>query len=108
VNGYLATQQNAAPPLVVEATHAVRDIRLTMTQAPAGYVLTVDVLQNGTEYCQLTYDATQATPSAIVDGIDLPPVLEGALLSINLTLLLIPNYNQALNPGRDLTVTIRF
>ena len=108
VNGYLATQQNAAPPLVVEATHAVRDIRLTLGHAPAGYVLTVDLLQNGSQYSRLTYDPTQPTPSAIVDGIDLPPVIEGALLSINLTLSLIPNYNEALNPGRDLTVTIRF
>jgi hypothetical protein len=108
VNGYVATQQNAAPPLVVEATHAVRDIRLTLGQDPAGYILAVDLLQNGSEYCQLIYDPTQSIPSAIVDTVAFPPVAEGALLTINLTLTLIPNYTQALNPGRDLTVTIRF
>jgi hypothetical protein len=108
VNGYLATQQNAAPPLLVEATHAVRDIRMTLSQPPTGYVITVDLLQNGDEYCQLTYDPSQTTPSAVVDGTNLPPLLEKALLTINITVTLIPNYDQALNPGNDLTVTIRF
>jgi len=108
VNGYLATQQNAAPPLVVEATHAVRDIRMTLSQPPTGYVITVDLLQNGVEYCQLTYDPSQTTPTAVLDGTNLPPLLEGALLTINITVTLIPNYDQALNPGNDLTVTIRF
>jgi hypothetical protein len=107
VNGYLATQQNAAPPLLVQATHAVRDLRMTMGQAPTGYVITVDVLQNNAEYCQLTYDPSQTIPSAVVDGINLPPLMEYALLSINIMVSLIPNYTQALNPGRDLTVTIR-
>lgn len=108
VNGYLATQQNAAPPLVVEATHAVRDIRMTLSQPPTGYVITVDLLQNGTEYSRLTYDPSQTTPTAVIDGTNLPPLLEGALLTINITVTLIPNYDQALNPGNDLTVTIRF
>jgi len=108
VNGYLATQQNAAPPLVVEATHAVRDIRLTLSQPPTGYVITLDLLQNGDEYCRLSYDPSQTIPSPVIDGTNLPPLLEKALLTINITVTLIPNYDQALNPGNDLTVTIRF
>jgi hypothetical protein len=108
VNGYLATEQNAAPPLVVEATHAVRDIRMSLTQPPTGYVITVDLLQNGTEYCQLVYDPSQTTPTAVIDGTNLPPVLEYAVLSLNITVTLIPNYDLALNPGNDLTVTVRF
>jgi hypothetical protein len=107
VNGYLATQQNAAPPLVVQAKHAVRDLRMTLGHAPSGYVITVDVLQNNTEYCRLSYDATQTPPTAVVDGTNLPPLLEDALLTINITVSLITNYGLALNPGRDLTVTIR-
>jgi hypothetical protein len=106
VNGYLATQQNAAPPLMVQATHAVRDIHFALGTASAGYTVTVDILQNGTEYCQLDYNPTQnATP--VVDGSALPPLLENALLTLNITLNLIANYTQALNPGRDLTITIR-
>jgi hypothetical protein len=108
VNGYLATQQNAAPPLVVEAKHAVRDIRMSLTQPPTGYVITVDLLQNGSEFCQLVYDPSQATPTAVIDGTNLPPVLEYAVLTLNITVTLIPNYDLALNPGNDLTVTVRF
>jgi hypothetical protein len=107
VNGYLATQLNAAPPLLVETSHAVRDIRVTLGQAPMGYVVAVDLLQNGNEYCQLVYDPSQTTPTTIIDGTNLPPLTEGALLTINLTLTLLANYTQALNPGRDLTLTIR-
>jgi hypothetical protein len=108
VNGYLATQQNAAPPLLVEASHAVRDIRLTLSQPPAGYVLTVDLLQNGSEYCQLIYDPSQAVPTSVIDGTDLAPVIEGSLLTININLTMISNYDLAFNPGNDLSVTIRF
>jgi hypothetical protein len=107
VNGYLATQQNAAPPLLVETSHAVRDIRITLGQSPTGYVITVELLQNGNPYAQLTYDPSQTTPTSVIDGTNLPPLTESALLTINITLILIPNYTQALNPGRDLTVTIR-
>lgn len=107
VNGYLASQQNAAPPLLVQASHAVRDIRMNLSQPPAGYVLTVDVLQNNVEYCQLTYDPSATLPSAIVEGINLPPLMEGALLTTNIVLSPIANSSAALNPGRDLTVTIR-
>ncbi len=107
VNGYLATQQNAAPPLVVEARHAVRDIRMTLNQPPMGYVITVDIMQNGEQYCELTYDPSQITPTQVIDGTNMPPVVEGALLTINITLTMITGSAQ-LSPGNDLTVTIRF
>jgi hypothetical protein len=108
INGYLATQTNAAPPLMVEATHAVRDVRMTLRQPPTGYVINVDLLQNGTEYCQLTYDPSQSTPTTVIDGISLPPLMEKAFLTLNISVTLLANYDQALNPGNDLTVTIRF
>ena len=107
VNGYLATQQNAAPPLLVQATHAVRDLRLNFGLAPTGYVVTVDLLQNSAEYCQLIFDPRLSSASGVIGGINLPPLLDRALLSINISLTLIPNYTQTLNPGRDLTLTIR-
>lgn len=106
VSGYLATQQNAAPPLMVEAAHAVRDIRASLSQAASGYTITVDVLQNGTEYCRLQM-ASDATASNIIDGATLPALIEGANLTINITLNVIQNAPASLNPGRDLTITIR-
>jgi len=110
VNGYLATQQNAAPPLVIEATHAIRDMRATLNQAANGYDITVQVLQNGTAYGSLlTVPSGKTTSSSIVDGVNLPPLMEGALLSINVALNVSTSGNPAsgVSPGRDLTVTIR-
>lgn len=110
VNGYLATQQNAAPPLVVEASHAVRDIRATVNQAAVGYDVSVQVFQNGVAYGgPLVIPSGTTASSAIVEGAELPPLLAGALLTINVTLNLStsaapPN---GPSPGRDLTVTIR-
>ena len=93
---------------MVEATHAVRDVRMTLSQPPTGYVINVDVMQNGTEYCQLIYDPSQSTPTTVIDGMTLPPLLEKALLTLNISVTMLANYDQALNPGNDLTVTIRF
>ncbi len=106
VSGYLATQQNAVPPLVVEAAHAVRDIRASVSQAPVGYTISIDVLQNATEYCSVTIPAN-ATTSNVLDGVALPPLLESGLLTINVTLNIVPNGPASISPGRDLTVTIR-
>jgi hypothetical protein len=106
VSGYLATQQNAAPPLLIEASHAVRDIRATISQTAQGYTIIVDVLQNGSEYCSLAIQPG-ATTSNIVSGVNLPPLLKEGTLVINITLQVSTAYSGSLVPGRDLTVTIR-
>ena len=110
VNGYLATQQNAAPPLVIEASHALRDIRATVNQAAIGYDISVQLLQSGTPYgSALIIPSGTTTSSSILQGGALPPLLVGDLLTLNVTLNL--NSNAAAtggpSPGRDLTVTIR-
>lgn len=109
VSGYLATQQDAAPPLLVEATHAVRDIRATVSQAPQDYTINVTILQNGTPYAPSLSIAPGAITSNIVDGVTLPPLQESALLTANITLDLPQNFQASgsTSPGRDLTVTIR-
>lgn len=104
VNGVLATQTQAAPPLVIAASHAVRDIRATIGQAPAGCSVGIGIFQNGAEYCNLIIDAGSTT-SAVVTGTDLPPLTESALLTLNVTLNMTDP--TAFSPGRDLTVTIR-
>ncbi|MBV9157050.1 MAG: hypothetical protein JO097_12365, partial [Acidobacteriaceae bacterium] len=106
VSGYLATQQNVAPPLFVEASHAVRDLRASVSQAASGYTISVDVLQNGAEYCNLTI-ASGVTASDPVDGVALPPLQEGAAITVNITLEVIQSFQGSISPGRDLTVTIR-
>ena len=110
VNGYLATQQNAVPPLVIEASHAIRDIRATVNQPAIGYDIAVQLLQNGAPYGSvLLIPSGTTTSSSIALGSPLPPLLVGGLLNINVTL----NVNSSASltngpsPGRDLTVTIR-
>lgn len=120
VSGYLATQQDAAPPLVIgDASHSVRDLRAAVSQAPSGYNISVDLLQNGLLYCNLTIgsgnllsgpaDANgQYTTPAIMSGASLPPLLKDATLTMNITLIPTGGTSAAAtNPGRDLTVTIR-
>ncbi|MGA8026575.1 MAG: phage tail protein [Bryobacteraceae bacterium] len=107
VSGYLATQQDAAPPLLIEASHAVRDLRAVVTQAASGYVISVDVLQNGAEYCNLSIASGATTSNPIIDGVSLPPLQEGATVTMNITLQVVPAFVGSISPGRELTVTIR-
>lgn len=108
VAGYLATQQNAAPSLTVQQTHAVRDIRAIVSQAPAGYNIGITIQQNGIPYCSLTIDSGNANSSTVIDGVNLPPLEEAASLTLDIALTAVSNYSGAITPGRDLTVTIRF
>jgi hypothetical protein len=103
VEGPLAIQTNAAPPLLVESPHAVRDVYAVVQEPPAGAPIAVQVTQNGQPYCQLTIPIG-ATVSNVVDGFAV-----GALLSkgqIGLDILSVIETADA-QPGSDLTVTIR-
>lgn len=106
VSGYMATQTDAAPPLLIETSHAVQDIRAAVNQAAAGYTISVDVLQNGTEYCNVSIP-TGETTSQVLDGSGLSPLVSGGSLTINVTLQVIAGFAGTVSPGRDLTVTIR-
>jgi hypothetical protein len=107
VNGFIATQQNAAPPMIVEASHAVRDIRATLTQPSAGFTIGIDLLQNGTSYCSLEIPGGSTNSDSIVSGLGLPPLLENAALTMNVSVNPIQGFTSSALPGRDLTVTIR-
>ena len=113
VSGYLATQQNAAPPLLNQASHAIRDIRATVSHAPHDYRINIAVLQNGVplggDSGVLSIGPGNLT-SNVVDGVNLPALQEGGALTLNITLDLPEGFqpSPSTNPGRDLTVTIRF
>ena len=103
VEGYLATQTDAVPPLVIETTEAARDIFAVVGQAPSGGPVQLQLRQGSTVYCTLTIsDGT--TTSASVDGFGLPPLVSGSLMSLDI--LSVPGAANTL-PGRDLTVIIR-
>jgi hypothetical protein len=103
VGGYLATQQNAAPPLLVEAAHAVRDIRAKVTEAPINTNIVVNLWQNGTPYTSLTIPAGQTT-SNIIDGKTLATLQNASTLKMDIVLNVL---GTNASPGKDLTVTIR-
>ncbi len=107
VSGFLTTQQNAAPQVLVEAGHAVRDVRATLAQPAAGYTVNIDLLQNGAEYCNLVINSGQTSSAAIVDGLSLLPLTEGAILAMNISVSPVSGFAGSATPGRDLTVTVR-
>jgi hypothetical protein len=111
----LAVQTNAAPPLTVESTHAIRDIFATVGTAPTAsptageqpvqmtLMVSSDPSQPGTPLCQLTIPAG-SNMSNIVNGFGLGPLMAKSILQLNITS--VPSASDAL-PGSDLTVTIR-
>jgi len=113
VSGYLATQQNAAPPLFVEATHAVRDIRATLNEAASGFDIAITVNQDGAAYQSLVIRSgttlSEVALGFISNGhIQLPPLQENATLTVDIALNPTTAGSPSPSPGRDLTVTIRF
>ena len=99
VQGYLAVDQNAAPALVVDSSHSVRDVFAILGKAADAFVqLQLNV--NGVAYCHLTIVAGQLVSNS-VDGNSLPPLAAGAQLTLS-----ILSVGQTY-PGSDLTVLIR-
>jgi hypothetical protein len=99
VEGYLAVEQAATPALVVDATHAVRDVFAVLGMAAdADVQVRVDV--NGAAYCTLTVPAGQTT-SAATDGLGLGVLTGGSRVTLSV-LTVGQTY-----PGTDLTVVIR-
>ena len=107
ISGFVATQQNAAPPFVAEAAHSVRDIRANLTQAPLGYAVQLELLQNGSSYCRMDIASGSTSSTSIIDGLTLPPLSEGATLTLNVSVSPVQGFAGTANLGRDLTVTVR-
>ena len=103
VQGPLAVETNAAPPLPVENACSVRDVYAIVQDAPSGAPVTMQVTQNGEVYCELTI-ATGATVSNDVDGFALGPLQAQAVIGLNITSV-VETANTT--PGMNLTVTIR-
>jgi len=103
VEGPLAIQTNAAPPLLVDTSCSVRDVYAVVQDAPTGAPITMQVTQNGNVYCELTIP-TSATTSNVVNGFALGPLSAQAIMGLNITSVVQTANTQ---PGSDLTVTIR-
>ena len=103
VEGPLVIQTNAAPLLIVENAHSVRDVSAVVKEAPTGAPIQLRVTQNGQPYCRLTI-AAGATSSTIVDGFALGALATNAQIGLDITAVA---QTADTTPGRDLTVTIR-
>src|SRR5579862_5380691 len=111
VEGYLAIQTDAAPPLMIDATVAPRDIFAVVNEAPQQAsgdppgtdVIQLNLRQGSTVYCSLTFNDGDLVSNS-VDGFGLPPLTSGSQLSLDITAV-----HGAANtlPGRDLTVIVR-
>jgi hypothetical protein len=99
VEGYLAISQNAAPAVIVERAHSVRDVFAVLGKA-ADAPVALQLNLNGSPYCTLTF-STGAIVSGLADGKTLAPLTAGAQLTLSI-LTVGQTY-----PGSDLTVLIR-
>ncbi len=101
VDGTLSLQRDAVPPLMVEDTHAVRDIYAVLRQ-PAGGDVKIRLRQNDTPYCDLTIPS--GTTGASLPGFGMAPL--GAKAQLSLDIIGVPQ-DPAAFPGAGLAVTIR-
>ena len=99
VDGFLAVDQYAAPALVMDASHAVREIYAVLgTAADAPVHLQLNV--SGIPYCSLTFAASTSVSNSVA-GNSLPPLAAGS--QVTLSILSVGQ----VYPGADLTVLIQ-
>ena len=99
VDGFLAVDSSVGPAILVEASHAVRDVFAVLGGAADAVVQAV-VNVNGTAYCTLTFAAGTIVSNS-VSGLTLPALTSGAQITLSLV-----SVGQSI-PGSDLTVLIR-
>ncbi|MBV8817820.1 MAG: hypothetical protein JO022_05645 [Acidobacteriaceae bacterium] len=103
VEGMLAVETNAAPPISVDANHSVNDVYANVVTAPTGSPIQLQITMNGNPYCALTIPVN-ATSSDPVDGFALGPLQAGQPIGLDITSV---TADADTIPGADLTVTIR-
>jgi hypothetical protein len=109
VDGALAAQADVAPPLVVDATHAVRDIFAIVRQAPMGGDIRLRLKHDGADYCELTIPAGSFV-SNVFNGFGSPPLKADRQLTLDIVDVPRSELSWAggdLFPGADLTLSIR-
>lgn len=103
VEGDLAVEASATPPLVVEENRTVAEVRAAVAEAPIGGSLLARVRVNGQAYCDVTIASGQRM-SAALSGAELGRLEAGS--EITLDVLSVP-VGVGTRPGRNLTVMMR-
>ena len=111
MSGFTVTQQNATPPLLIEASHAIRDVRATLGEPSIGYDTKIDIFQtdiseNRSFLCSLVVPAGQ-TSSNVADGGKIAFLREKSVVTSNVSLIVNGQLDVTPRPGKDLTATIR-
>ena len=100
VSGYLAIDSAPVPDIVVENTHAVRDVFAVIKQAPLGSAVTLVLMCGGITVCELAI-LDGDLMSNVVGGFGMAPLDAKQRLSLEVTGV------GATTPGADLTVIVR-
>jgi hypothetical protein len=103
IEGPLAIQTGAAPLLIVEADHCVRDIFARLREPSSSGPVQLLLRHGSNVYCSLTIPVGE-TESNVIDGFGLPPLRAGAELALDVMSL---GQLGGASPGRDLTVMLR-
>lgn len=103
VEGYLAIEDDAAIPLIVDRDHSIQDVMATLESPPTAGPVEIDILTDGEIYCSLTF-AQGSAFSNVVSGVWLPPLRAGSRLTVNVRSVV--HYGNTI-PGKDLSIRIR-
>lgn len=101
--GYLAIEDDAAIPLLIDRDHSVQDVYGTLESPATGGPVELDITLDQAVYCSLTF-AQGSAFSNMVSGVLLPPLRSGGRLGINVRSV---QHSSGTIPGRDLSVRIR-
>jgi len=103
VEGYLAIENDAAIPMIVDRDHSVRDVYATLESPPTAGPVALNILLDGALYCSLTF-AQDSVFSNVVSGTFLQPLRAGSRISVDITSVV--HYGNTI-PGKDLSIRIR-
>jgi hypothetical protein len=101
--GYVAIEDDAAIPLLVDRDHSVQDILGTLEAAATGGPVEIDITLDAAVYCSLVFPHGSRF-SNVVSGVVLAPLRAGDRLGINVRSV---QHSSGTIPGRDLSVRIR-
>lgn len=104
VEGHLAIQTDAVPPIIMDTDRSVRDVFADVLEPPTLVPIELRIKADGERVCTLTIPVGE-TKSNVVDGGTLGYLRANCRLGLDIVAV-GQTYESA--PGRDLTVTVRF
>lgn len=101
--GYMAIEDDAAIPLLVDRDHSIQDVYGTLESPATGGPVEIDLTLDHVVFCSLTFPLGSPY-SNVVSGVFLPPMRSGSRLGVNVRSV---THSSGTIPGRDLSVRVR-